>query len=84
LQTLKEMAMAKADKELATPGVGGLATAVEPAALALGDVVNVVCPFETVLRNTETGVPFEPGVPTRQLVTLTLLRRLADGDLVLA
>lgn len=81
--------MAKAEKEAEkdlaanTPGVDGAAT-VASAALALGDVVNVVCPPNTVLRNTETGVPFEPGVPTRQLVTLTLLRRLEDGDLVLA
>lgn len=35
------------------------------------------------LMNNETGVHFIGGEPTSQTVTLTLLRRLADGDLVL-
>ena len=35
----------------------------------------------TVLRNTETGLPFEAGVATVQTVTPTTIRRLMDGDL---
>jgi hypothetical protein len=50
---------------------------------ALGSVVTVVCPDGAVLRNNETGGLFEPGKPTDQVVTVTLLRRLADGDLIL-
>jgi len=34
------------------------------------------------LINNETGLDFEPGTPTLQTVTVTTLRRLADGDLV--
>lgn len=36
-----------------------------------------------LLRNTESGGFFAPDVPTPQTVTVTLLRRLQDGDLVL-
>ena len=36
------------------------------------------------LINNETGLDFEPGVDTLQTVTVTTLRRLADGDLVRA
>ena len=35
-----------------------------------------------MLRNTETGGWFEADTPMPQTVTVTLLRRLADGDLV--
>lgn len=54
------------------------------AALRLGDTVLVQLPGSAPLRNTETGALFEPGMPTPQTVTVTLLRRLADQDLVLA
>ena len=57
---------------------------VESPAPRLGDQVSVLVAEGIVLRNSETGVPFAPGVPTLQTVTTTLLRRLADGDLVLA
>ena len=35
------------------------------------------------LINSETGATFATGEPTSQTVTITTLRRLADGDLVL-
>ncbi len=54
------------------------------AALRLGDSVQVLAPAGTVLRNNETGGLFEPEQATPQTVTPTLLRRLQDGDLVLA
>lgn len=48
----------------------------------LGDLVTVQVPEGLALINNETGLQFEPGVPTLQTVTVTTLRRLADGDLV--
>ena len=53
------------------------------AALRLGDSVQVKALPGTVLRNNETGGFFEADLATPQTVTTTLLRRLADGDLVL-
>lgn len=54
------------------------------AAPRLGDSVMVqLAPGITHLRNNESDSLFDPGVPTPQTVTPTLLRRLADGDLVL-
>lgn len=53
------------------------------AALRLGQLVHVTSAADQVLRNNESGGLFEPGVPTPQTVTVTLLRRLQDGDLVL-
>lgn len=70
----------KTDK---TPNVAAITT-VAAASIRLGDQVQVVAPPDAVLINNETGAPFEPGVPTLQTVTVTLLRRLADGDLSLA
>ena len=52
--------------------------------LTMGERVNVVCAEGVVLRNNDTGGFFEGGVPTSQLVDVTLLRRLRDGDLALA
>ena len=37
-----------------------------------------------VLMNNETGIPFAPEQATPATVTVTLLRRLQDGDLTLA
>lgn len=55
------------------------------AALRLGDSVIVKAPAGSEhLRNSESGGCFVPEVPTPQTVTTTLLRRLQDGDLVLA
>lgn len=54
------------------------------AALRLGDLISVKAPEGTVLRNRESGGNFEPGVATPQTVTVTTLRRLADGDLQFA
>jgi len=53
------------------------------AALRLGESVQVKALAGTVLRNNESGGFFEPELATPQTVTTTLLRRLADGDLVL-
>lgn len=49
---------------------------------ALGGSCTVVVGDGLVLMNNETGAHFAPGEPTSQRVTTTLLRRLADGDLV--
>lgn len=54
------------------------------AALRLGDSISVKTPAGTALRNNESGGLFEPGVATPQTVTVTTLRRLADGDLLFA
>lgn len=54
------------------------------AALRLGQTVHVHVQAGVRLINTETGGYIEPGVSTPQTVTPTLLRRLHDGDLVLA
>ena len=67
---------AAADSALAT------ATAT-PRVLRLGDQVQVLVAADTVLPNNETGGLFAAGVPTLQTVSVTLLRRLADGDLTL-
>lgn len=49
----------------------------------LGETVQVTVAADVVLMNTETGAPFTPGEATPQLVTVTTLRRLDDGDLTL-
>lgn len=56
-------------------------TATDPAQLVIGQQIHVTVPPSVVLRNTETGLPFEPGVATPQTVTPTTIRRLLDGDL---
>jgi translation initiation factor IF-2 len=59
------------------------AAAPTPDQLSLGQVVSVAMPEGRELINNEIGAPFAVGEPTRQTVTLTLLARLRDGDLVL-
>lgn len=56
-------------------------TAPNPAQLVIGEQIHVTVQPGTVLRNTETGLPFEAGVATVQTVTPTTIRRLMDGDL---
>ena len=51
--------------------------------LRLGESVTVVVAADVQLINNESRGRFEPGVPTPQTVTSTLLRRLRDGDLTL-
>jgi hypothetical protein len=51
---------------------------------ALGTSVNVKVAPGVVLLNNETGAHFVPGVATPVTVTVTVLRRLADGDFSLA
>lgn len=48
----------------------------------LGELIHVQVPVGLSLINNETGQDFEPGVATPQTVTVTTLRRLADGDLL--
>jgi hypothetical protein len=48
----------------------------------LGEMIQVRVAEGHSLINNETGQDFEPGVDTPQTVTVTTLRRLADGDLV--
>lgn len=48
----------------------------------LGELIHVRVADGLDLVNNETGLDFEPGVDTLQTVTVTTLRRLADGDLV--
>lgn len=48
----------------------------------LGEMIHVQVADGMSLVNNETGLDFEPGVATMQTVTVTTLRRLADGDLV--
>lgn len=48
----------------------------------LGELIHVQVAAGLALVNNETGFDFEPGVSTLQTVTVTTLRRLADGDLV--
>lgn len=54
------------------------------AALRLGDSISVKVAEGVALINRESGGRFEPGVATPQTVTVTTLRRLADGDLQFA
>lgn len=51
---------------------------------ALGTLVLVRVAQGCALVNNETGAYFAPDVATPVTVTTTLLRRLADGDLVVA
>lgn len=53
------------------------------APLTLGQHVMVKLAGGSVLINTESGGFFAPDTPTPQTVTVTLLRRLQDGDLLL-
>ena len=51
--------------------------------LSLGQHVMVKVAAGAMLRNNESGGFFEADTPTPQTVTVLLLRRLQDGDLVL-
>lgn len=50
---------------------------------ALGTSCTVRVAAGVVLMNNETGARFEPEVDTPVTVTITLLRRLQDGDVTL-
>lgn len=52
--------------------------------LRFNDQVQVIVREGAYLLNNETGAYFEQGVATPVTVTPTLMRRLQDGDLVLA
>ena len=72
-----------ADKPLKPTAAPAAPAALAAAPPALGSTCTVRVGDGLVLMNTETGAHFAPGEPTSQTVTTTLLRRLADGDLVL-
>jgi hypothetical protein len=50
----------------------------------LGEVISVQPAAGLQLINNETGLEFAPDVATDVTVTITTLRRLADGDLTRA
>lgn len=52
-------------------------------ALRLGQTISVQVAPGLLLRNNETGTLFAHATPTDQVVTVTTLKRLRDGDLVL-
>lgn len=58
------------------------AAAVEPVPPRLGATIVVQAAPGRDLTNNETGLPFVPGEDTPVTVTVTTLRRLADGDLM--
>ena len=67
-----------------TADVAAVATSAPAAALpALGSTCTVRVADGLLLTNNETGGRFAPGEATSQTVTITTLRRLVDGDLVL-
>ena len=78
-----------------TPAIASQTTATNPAPIKeadqpsqrayprMGETVMVHIAPGSLLRNNETGGFFAPFAPTPQTVTVTLLRRLNDGDLVL-
>lgn len=69
----------------AAPAADAATTSNAPAQpLRMGDTVLVLAAPGVVLINNESGGYIPTGVPTPQTVTVTLLRRLQDGDLVLA
>jgi hypothetical protein len=71
--------------KLNTTPAGTTATATEPRAMPrIGETVQVQARTGVKLLNNETGGYIADDKPTPQTVTVTLLRRLADGDLVLA
>lgn len=72
--------MAKTDAK--TPADASTDTTAVQAAPRLGEMIQVRVADGHALINNETGQDFEPGVATLQTVTVTTLRRLADGDLV--
>jgi len=54
-----------------------------PQSPRMGETVMVQIAPGSMLRNNETGGFFAQNTPTPQTVTVTLLRRLMDGDLIL-
>lgn len=80
-------------KEDLKPALNANAPAVAPAPAAapatvadepprLGSQIRVKVAKGLQLINMETGLEFVPDVATEQTVTITTLKRLADGDLV--
>ena len=73
---------APASRVLSFPAMPVPPRPVPSAALTLGQHVMVKLAPGATLINNESGAHFEPDTPTPQTVTVTLLRRLADGDLL--
>lgn len=77
-----------ADTTLEVPVAAPAAAVAQPQsapriALRLGSAVTVKLADGVSLHNNEAGVDFAPGQPVQVTVTVTMLRRLQDGDLVL-
>ena len=64
----------------AAPAASTAAAPAEPP--RLGTQINVKPAAGLQLMNNETGLEFAPDSPTEQTVTITTLKRLADGDLI--
>lgn len=71
------------DADLAPAAGQATAAARPPGPPRMGQTVMVRVKPGAKLRNTETGGFFLPGQDTPQTVTVTMLRRLQDGDLLL-
>lgn len=73
--------------EKTTPALAAASADAAPTAIdalpALGSTANVKVAPGMKLVNNDTGTFFEDGVATPITVTITTLRRLADGDLTL-
>ena len=74
--------MAKTDLTAVAAAPADQATPVAPP--ALGTLVHVKVAEGCMLVNNETGAYFAPDKSTPVTVTITLLRRLLDGDVTLA
>ena len=75
--------MSKPYRDQPAPEVNADSSAA-PAPLSMGQQVRVMVAPGVELLNNEIGVTFAADVATLQTVSVTLLRRLADGDLTLA
>lgn len=76
--------MAKNDSKIDAATAAGPTNPVIPAAPpALGSLVHVKVAEGCMLVNNETSAYFAPDVATPVTVTITLLRRLVDGDVTL-
>lgn len=81
--TVATAAVAASDPPAAADIVNGWEPAAPHVMPRMGETVMVMAQPDSLLRNNETGGYIAAGSLTPQTVTVTLLRRLQDGDLVL-
>lgn len=84
MATTKTTAATSAATAASTSSSDQFDQAARPIRPALNTIANFKVAEGVSLINSETGTYFESGVATPQLVTVTTLRRLDDGDLQLA